>query len=576
MTICCAVFTPWIASANPTTSILLHADVVDYYSNRFILTADGNIVARLSDGTVVTGRTFSMDLKLNRFLIAGDVRLEGPHVHEHGAALAGYPDLDRMYFLNEGDEPDRWTYYGLDFSDRHLGREQPGDAFFFPDLTAEKPLIVANGATIFPKNNVEFGPGSRILLAGLYVPSPGYVVNFSSNPNFYQNAFSGAILDIGVPYHGSADAISAAHIRYDQYRGAYVSFDQHYVHNQDYVAFSVNPLTQDQRQWNVIAYKRESPAFETRFFGQLSTLSQGAFSEPTQASSYANLGINSRIGRYAASISMDQYDNSLTPSANSGFSSQGLRVAGHPFDIQFALQSYEDEFRLGRAIGVPIKFQYRGGYGWAHDGFGQVSINGTPFWGGAFYSTVYQKFLGATVYTPSIKIAKQTSVSVKYDFQRQWFSLPHHVDNANFTATLANTPASPKLPATYLAYSVQNIGDYYGKDQLAAYPAYADSVTTEFGTYTGLAAFRGFATSRAYTAGLSFTPTPYFALGLTLQRFYVTPAPVPGLGGAPPWQFAADIRLRLTRTILVDITRAYYFNFANQRWSPQFGFQVSP
>ncbi len=75
----------------------MRADVVDYYSNRYILTADGNVSARLSDGTIVTGNTFSMDLKLNRFLIAGNVHLDGPHIHAMGAAFAGYPDISRNY-----------------------------------------------------------------------------------------------------------------------------------------------------------------------------------------------------------------------------------------------------------------------------------------------------------------------------------------------------------------------------------------------------------------------------------------------------------------------------------------------
>ena len=65
-----------IASADPTRSIELRADVVDYYSDRFVVTADGHVRAQLSDGTVVSGDTFSMDLKQNRYLIAGGVHLD--------------------------------------------------------------------------------------------------------------------------------------------------------------------------------------------------------------------------------------------------------------------------------------------------------------------------------------------------------------------------------------------------------------------------------------------------------------------------------------------------------------------
>src|ERR1700733_9112975 len=116
-----APLVPNAAAADTTRSIDLKANVIDYYSNRFILTADGNVSARLSDGTVVTGDTFSMDLKLNRFLIAGDVHVDGPHIHQVGAAFAGYPDLERDYLVTEGGTPDRWTYFGLDFTDPHPG-----------------------------------------------------------------------------------------------------------------------------------------------------------------------------------------------------------------------------------------------------------------------------------------------------------------------------------------------------------------------------------------------------------------------------------------------------------------------
>src|SRR6202453_4642546 len=102
-----ALQTPNIAAAatgddEATRSIDLRANVVDFYSNRYILTADGNVRARLTDGTVVTGDAFTMDLKLNRFLIAGNVHVDGPHIHQVGAAFAGYPDIDRNYFLSEG------------------------------------------------------------------------------------------------------------------------------------------------------------------------------------------------------------------------------------------------------------------------------------------------------------------------------------------------------------------------------------------------------------------------------------------------------------------------------------------
>jgi hypothetical protein len=571
---------PEIASADPTRSIELHANVVDFYSDRYVLTADGNVRAQLSDGTVVSGDTFSMDLKLNRFLIAGNVHVDGPQIHQAGAAFAGYPDIDRDYFITSGPTPDRWTYYGLDFSDSHPGRQQPGDAFYFPDLTGQRPYIIANGATIFLKNNVEFPIGSRINVLGAFIPTPGFVVNYSSNPNFYQNAFSGAVFDIGIPFHGSADAISAGHIRYDQYRGFYTAFDQHFVHNLDYAVFSVDPVTQNQRQFIAILYKRLSPDVEARGFFQLFDLSQG-LNEPVTASMYSNFTLNAKVGRYAVGLNADQNNDSLLGGAQVAFNGAYLQAA-HPFDMELNVNSFEDEFRLFRSIGIPLKFQYRAGYGYNYDSYGLATLgpgaaNSPPTFGGVEYTTMFNTYLGATVYTNSIRLAKLVTISAKADELETWYTMPHHTITTNSSATLAYTPLSTKRPAFLLTYDVLNIGDFWGAAQLIAYPPAQDTQTIPgYGTFTGLAAFDGFATSRSLSGSLVYTPTPYFALNLTMQHFDVTPAPVPGLGGGAPDQFVADVRLRLSRNILMDVSRGYYFNFANETWAPQYGIQFSP
>ena len=575
---CAALLFPAIAGAEPTKSISLHADVVDYYSNRFILTADGNVSARLSDGTVVSGSTFSMDLKLNRFLIAGDVHVDGPTVHLVGAAFAGYPDLDRNYFLAEGDTPDRWTFFGQNFGDTHKGREQPGDAFAFPDLSAEHAYIVSNSATIFLKNNVEFPIGARVNILGVYTPTPGFVVNYSSNPNFYQNAFSGATFDIGVPFHGAADAISALHFRYDNYRGFYTAFDQHFVHNLDYAVFSIDPVTQNQRQFNAIMYKRLSPATEARLFVQESTL-QSSFYEPTEAAMYSNFVTNTRVGKFAIGLNADQFNDSLLAGAQNAFAANGERQAGHPFDATINLQSFENEIRSFRYVGVPVKFQYRAGFGYNYDSYGIPTIEGPTCCDPihpTMYPLIFSKYLGATLYTSSVKIAKQTTISAKADKLIQWYSLPHHTVTTDVSTTIARTPNTVREPAAYLSYDIMNIGDFYGPNQRTAYPAFAGPVVNEFGTFTGTEAFDGFATAHTLTGALVYTPTPYFALNITMQKFNIFPKPVPGFGGQPPYQFTADVRIRLSKQILVDVSRAYYFNFGGQLWSPQFGIQFSP
>ncbi len=569
------------ADAAPTSSLDLRADVVNYYSNRFIVTGDGNVHVTLGDRTTVTGDTFAMDLKLNRFVIAGNVHLDGRTVHETAAAFAGYLDIDRLYLLTEGGTPDRFTYFGQDYSDAHKGRDQPGDVFSLPDVSQERPFAIARRASIIPKTLISM-TGPRVYTYGVWTPLPAYVVNFSANPNWYQNGFSGAIFDVGLPFYATHDSMSAVHVRYDPIRGLYTSFEQHFVWNRDYAVITVNPLTQNQRQWNFIGYKRESPDLETRVFYQLSLLSQFPLSEPTSASGYGNFAINTAFGRHAIGLSIDQWNNSLLASTNNGITGYGLRVDGHPYDIQLSIQSYENEWRFWRHLGLPIKFQYRFGAGYTYDSYGVstlggFNLNGDFQWLGFVYPQIWQHYVGVTVYTPSINLGHQYSLALKSDKQRQWFSLPHYVDTTISSVTLAHTPLTSKQPSVYVSYGVTNVGDYYGGNQLVAYPPFASPYIAPDGTtYTGLDAFRGIATSRNWTGGVVYAPNPNFSLNLILQRFYDTPAPVPFLGGRPPWELSVDVRIRLSKTILLDLSRGYSFNWANQTWSPQYGVQFSP
>src|SRR5947209_2824611 len=89
-----------------------------------------------------------------------------------------------------------------------------GSAVYFPELAGERTYIRAAGARITPRTNVMFDD-ARVYTAGVYLPSPRYVVTFSANPHFFENAFAGARADVGVPFNGSAHSSSALHVRND-------------------------------------------------------------------------------------------------------------------------------------------------------------------------------------------------------------------------------------------------------------------------------------------------------------------------------------------------------------------------
>jgi hypothetical protein len=568
-----------LAAAAPTTSLDVTAKSVDFFSNRYIVTADGDVRVRLSDGTLVTGQTFTMDLKLNRFLVAGDVHVDGPSVHQAGAAFAGYPDLDRSYFLAAGSAPEsppeRWTYYGLDWSNTHAGREQPGDAFHFPDLTGERPYIYATGARIAPKTNVLFSL-PRVYTAGVYIPLPRYVVTFSANSHFYENAFQGARADVALPFNGSEHSLTALHLRNDAFNGTYTALDQHFVWDKDWIVASIDPLTQQQRQYNVIGFKTFSPKLQGRLFLQESAGQAGIINKPTvNAAAFTEIQLNAGLRRSGLSYTQDNYFQQLLgfrtpPDELMNTAYYDPRWREHPMNALLTWTGYQNSL----SPNSPFSFRLRSGIGFANDVYGEGGYpNEQPGPKSLFYH-----FVGGLITTNAIKLGKapnQYSLSAQYDRQRQWYSLPHHVDTGAARVSLSRELFRQHI-SYYVAYDVRTVGDYWGERQLAAYPPGADVLPTAFGTYSGQSAFRGFAVSRGLSASFVFTPTPYVGLNLLLSRYYDTPAPVPGVYGQPPVQLVGDLRLRLSKQVLVDLSRSYYFNFANERWTPQFGIQFSP
>ncbi|MDB5042387.1 MAG: hypothetical protein JWN27_3113 [Candidatus Eremiobacteraeota bacterium] len=565
------------AAVASSASLDVTAKNVDFFYNRFIVTADGDVRVRLSDGTVVTGQTFTMDLKLNRYLVAGDVHVDGPGIHQAGAALAGYPDLDRTFFLPAAGTPERYTYFGGDWSNPHAGREQPGDAYNFPDLTAERPYIYATAVRIVPKTNALF-TFPHIYTAGIYTPLPRYMVTFSANPHYFENGFAGARADIALPFNGSEHSLTALHVRNDAFNGTYLALDQHFVWDHDYIVAAIDPLTQEERQYNLIAYKRFSQKLESRLFVQESAAQAGIINRPDNAAAFGEINVNAGLRHSGLSYVQDNYWQYLLgfktgPDDSQPTGSYDPRWREHPMSQQLSWTGYEN--RVTKA--TPLLFRLRSSFGLAHDAYGYGGFsNEVP---GPKTLTFHS--VGATLFTPPLKLGAY-GITAQYDRQRMWFSLPHQVDQAESRITLSRQFARQHLN-TYLSYDIRQAADYWGDQQLAAYPvgtfgcgAGGDTCVTPYGTFSGQDAYRGLGTLRALTAAAVYAPSQYFTLSLSMIKNTDFPRPVPGIYGQAPYLFSADLRVRVSSQILLDVSRQYSFNFAGQRWAPQFGIQFSP
>jgi hypothetical protein len=564
--------------AQAMTLIHLQADSVTFYYDRFLVEADGHVRLTASDGTSMTGDAFSMDLKLNRFMLAGHVHMQDSQGAQDGAALADFIAQSRVYFVPITSEPDRWTFLNGDFAHPAKGREMPGDTFFFPDLSRAKPFLYAKSAVIGSDQFVRFGPGKVDLGSGLglFVPEPSFYVNFSTNQHLAENSLAGANFDATYQMAGSANWISALHFRYDIQDKGYASLEQHWSGQKAYAVFSVNPATQPSRFWNLVLSDQPSDAFQLRTFTQLHTVQHG-LTTPYESGQFTVVQATQALRRsfLQASYTFTNY-SLLNPNAPTW-------DPLHPSTLQLGLQTFDE--RVGR---LPLYEHINAGFGFQHSSYGVQNFGGTR------YDTIWQHNLGLTLYSSQFKLGHSYIASQNYYLnavfskQRQWNSLPHYTDTTDTVLSLSRMFTNHW--SSYLQYEVNNVGDYYGALQSLAYPGFTPVVNGV--PYPGYQAFRGLATFRTLSLGVNYLNAGDFSAYVLLRAhddfpkpipFFFTFAPEDILGrrlvqnyiGQPPYDATADVRVRINPHMSLDLQRSYYFNYSALRWSPNFVFQVT-
>ncbi len=589
--------TPSTTPRPGTTLLRLNANRVQFFYDRFLVEADGNVRIRSSNGMTMSGDTFSMDLKLNRFLLAGHVHMADPAGAQDGAALADFLDFDRIYFVPLTREsqsatgvPDRWTFINGDFANPAKGRDMPGDTFYFPDLGDAKPYLVTTSAVIAAKSFVRF-VGGRFDVgagAGIYVPVPSYYVNFSTDQHLGDNSLAGANYDATWEFAGNANAISALHFRYDTVNKTYMSFEQHLSGPKAYAIFSVNPMTRPSKFWSLLLSDRPSNRTQIRSFTQLHTFQFGLRS-PLESQQVTTVQATQALSGSFLQANYQFENFSLLPlGCYLGRGVEHCTIPNHPSSLMIAGQTFDHPITPFFHGDTRLLAHVNYGIGFQHDSLGLQTL------GGVNYTTIWQHQLGFQVYMPDFKIGPDLNIPTKYyainasfDMQRQWNSVPHHIDT-----TQAKISVSKILDAhflTYLDYSVQNTGDYYGALQSTIYPGFTPVVNGV--SYPGYQAFHGAATFHTLSWALNYSNRGNFSFNLLARQHKDFPAPIPFffqfaqpdlLGnstvqnylGQPPYDITADVRMRINPHMSIDIQRAYYFNYSNLRWSPHFVFQV--
>jgi hypothetical protein len=584
--------TPKPSTGRRLAAFSLSADRVSFYSNRFIIGGEGNVRVVLGDGTTITGNTFSMDLRLNRFLVAGDVKLVAGGKETDGAAFAEFFDFDRAYFVPITSEPDRWTFAEGDYAHPLLGREMPGDVFFLPNLGGERNFLFAKRAVIDPNQSVRFTP-ANLNFGVSYVHFPSYFLEFSKNPNFAQNALSGADIDGPLDFAGGEHGLATLHLRYDSINHVYFAYEQHQLSDNHYLVFSANPLTQPGKQYNFIGYDRISPVMQVQVLAQEFAF-QHSFTQPLSASAFLSFQITEALHHSFLQLTTTSYYQSLLgqPALREGGLFYGDPshpwVPDHPAGATLQWTGFRHRLKH-----LPLSFQLRSSFGVNHNGISALNeTSGLQTLGGLLYDTEWNHGAGLTLLSDPIILVhdranrgRDVYLTGIFDKQRTYFSIPHHTDFTTTTLSLTKVIDRQHLTAL-LSYTNANIADFYGAQQSQVYPATVAISPATGEAYPQYLAFRGLSTSRSFREQLVFTPSPAVNASLTMRENDDFPIAVPGVAttvgnvtyfnnyGVPPYQLTADVRFRINSLLVLDVSRSYYFNFGGyQRWSPTFTIQ---
>jgi hypothetical protein len=566
------------AEAGLATIVRLRADHIQFYYDRYLIEADGHVTVQTNDGTTITGDTFSMDLKLNRFLIASNVRLRSSGGNLDGAAISDFLDFNRIYFVPVISKPDRWTYENNDYRDPIKGREMPGDVFYFPDLSSSSVSLSAKSVQIQAKAYVRFND-VRAYFLHQGVPLPSYYVYFGSSQDLEQNSLSGASFDATWNAIGDDNYISALHLRYDDFNKAYASFEQHIAGTDphEYAVFSVNPFTNDDKYWNLVGGEHLGSKFQVDTFSQLFTDSNPAALASAQTS-FVTLIQAFHHSSLQAFFNQTNY-NLLGPQASA--------TLNHPNFLSLTDTTFNN-----RIAKTPFFEQVSYQFGFNHDAIGIPGAPGLQDYNGVPYTTIWNHELAFSLSMVNVKFGDRDKAYGTYALNasttssRQWFSVPHHINTQNTTVSISRQYS--RFVNAYLTDNILNTSDLYNHGGYVPFaPTLPDGTT-----YTPYLAFRGASTLRTATLGTTYSASPDLVTSITLAHHQDFPVAFPGLFplpplnalgqyiynnylGQPPWQLGAEVRARLLPHLVVDVQRTYYFHFGQDVWSPQFVVQFS-
>jgi hypothetical protein len=545
LTFVVAVLACVVVSSRPagaTETYRLSAQRVAFYTNTFILQGRGNVHVDIGSEREISADFFSMDVRGNRFIVAGNVRLLGPNVDDSFAAFSVDLVAKRAYAIVANGTVDRLSFSENDFVHPQRDEQPPPDAFELPLITYPASKL-GHKIVIGTRSYVRYGSCVTQFIggAGVYIPIPSCYVNVGDDPALAQSALAGASAGGEINLTGSANAVSGIFLIYDRVNGFYAALQQNVASSKAWAVFALT--ASGHPGLSVIGALTPSDAFGVRVSTDLQSVAPTATSTLT-GFRYSDIRVSQALGFGYAELF-------ASGAADSGTGSQFF--PSRPFSAQFDLAT--PNVPIGNlAFGT-----MRIGYGEQHNPFGVQQLGPTD------YTTLGFGYLNAALSTPAIPIGgadprRRFDLGLLAGEAIQSFSIPHETA---ITTTAVSLTKPLGASTVSLSYSIANVADRYADQQLA-YP-----VT--------IGGFNGLATFRTLALGATVEASPQLTTSLTVRLHDDFPKPAQGLFpvvdaaplgqnpypfqlGEPPADVTLAFRIRLNPQLSLDVTDTHFIN----------------
>jgi hypothetical protein len=495
-------------------TIKLNAQYVGFYAGHLVL--DGRGDATLDDGVLrVKADRIIVDLRAERYVAAGSVTVTGVTV-AHGDALGIDLTAHRGILVDTASTPPtQLVDGGVVGGPTTIGQgEEP---LALPDVGFELPYIRATQAVAHLGADVRMANAHIIVPGGESVGLPSFVYTFSTDPGYSTSNVPTNGEDVPVYFGSSPVSIQGIHFSYNSVTKVALGLNSNFVYgSKAYILLAAAPIFGPSRgfnfTWQEHINNHTSQTLTSTTFSGVGTDDTYDLRDSIHRS-YLELDAGQGLGAHEATLSWQSFNQPI----------------GNPHATNLPYFYLHSEFGYTH---VPEQSPF--------EPFAPTAILPRTVWHNAF-----EGYLGS----PTWNIGPKISLFGSADLRDETDSLPHRQVSQVYTLTLY-TRWSRTVSINYSDMFTPIFDDY-------------PSVNTIFHSRIN-----------QQVASLTYDHGDPLRITLNVGRGTVA-SNNPSPPFAYPWTLSGDVRLRITPSLSLDLSREYFFGFEGQRFGA-LGLQILP